>query len=60
MLSELRRLLTISGTSPAHKKPVSFMPVNINDVIKSALFMVSAQYENHGVVIETNLDEILE
>jgi hypothetical protein len=22
--------------------------------------MVSAQYENHGVVIETNLDEILE
>jgi len=39
------------------QKPVSFMPVNINDVIKSALFMVSAQYENHGVVIETNLDE---
>lgn len=39
------------------QKPVSFAPVNINDVIKSALFMVSAQYENHGVVIETTLDE---
>jgi len=39
------------------QKPVSFVQVNINDVIKSALFMVSAQYENHGVVIETNLDE---
>ncbi|HOZ15775.1 MAG TPA: tetratricopeptide repeat protein [Tenuifilaceae bacterium] len=39
------------------QKPVSFVQVNINDVIKSALFMVSAQYENHGVIIETNLDE---
>lgn len=39
------------------QKPVSFVQININDVIKSALFMVSAQYENHGVIIESNLDE---
>lgn len=41
------------------QKPVAFTSVNLNDVVKSALFMVSAQYENHGVIIETNLDENL-
>ena len=41
------------------QKPVTFSTVNINDVVKSALFMVSAQYENHGVTIETSLDENL-
>ncbi|MGE0076336.1 MAG: tetratricopeptide repeat protein [Bacteroidales bacterium] len=39
------------------QKPVSFIQININDVIKSALFMVSAQYENHGVTISTDFDE---
>lgn len=39
------------------QKPLAFSQVNINEVIKSALFMVSAQYENHGVTIETYLDE---
>jgi len=41
------------------QKPVSFTMVNLNDVIKSALFMVSAQFENHGVTIETSLDETI-
>ncbi len=41
------------------QKPVAFTSVNLNDVVKSALFMVSAQYENHGVTIETKLDENL-
>lgn len=39
------------------QKPVTFSSVNLNDVVKSALFMVSAQFENHGVTIETSLDE---
>ncbi len=41
------------------QKPVTFSSVNLNDVVKSALFMVSAQYENHGVTIETVLDKSL-
>ncbi|HPD96527.1 MAG: tetratricopeptide repeat protein [Bacteroidales bacterium] len=39
------------------QKPVSFTYVNINDIVKSSLFMVSAQYENHGVTINLDLDE---
>lgn len=39
------------------QKPVSFIQININDVVKSALFMVSAQYENHGVTIDATFDE---
>jgi len=39
------------------QKPVSFEQISINEVIKSALFMVSAQYENHGVTIDVRLDE---
>lgn len=41
------------------QKPVTYSSVNLNDVVKSALFMVSAQFENHGVTITTSLDENL-
>lgn len=39
------------------QKPMSFTQINLNDVVRSSLFMVSAQYENHGVNIQTKLDE---
>lgn len=39
------------------QKPVTFTQININDVVNSSLFMVSTQYENHGVKMEVTLDE---
>jgi len=39
------------------QKPITFTQININDVVRSSLFMVSTQYENHGVKIEAKLDE---
>lgn len=39
------------------QKPINYEQVNVNDVVSNALFMVSAQYENHGVSLTKSLDE---
>lgn len=39
------------------QKPITYEQVNVNDVVRNALFMVSAQYENHGVSLTIELDE---
>lgn len=42
------------------QKPVSFVRVDINEVVRSALFMVQTQYQNHGITIDTYLDESID
>ncbi|QKG79629.1 tetratricopeptide repeat protein [Tenuifilum thalassicum] len=41
------------------QKPVAFTSVNLNDVVNSALFMVTTQFENHGIEVQKSLDENL-
>lgn len=39
------------------QKAITYEQININEVVRNALFMGSAQYENHGILLTTELDE---
>ncbi len=39
------------------QKPIAFEPVNLNEIISNALQMVGNQYQNQGIVIETELTQ---
>lgn len=41
-------------------KPASFESVDLNDIINSALLMVSAQFKSHSITLNLNLSETIE
>lgn len=41
-------------------KPASFESVNVNDIINSALLMVSAQFKSHSIVLNLSLSDTIE
>lgn len=41
-------------------KPASFQRVDVNDIINSALLMVTAQFKSHSIMLNLNLSDIIE
>lgn len=59
-VDRIKKIIDHTRTFSRSHKPASFERVNINDVINSTLVMVDAQYRNHNVNLEVDLDTELE
>jgi len=59
-VDRIKKIIDHTRTFSRSHKPASFERVNLNDVINSALVMVDAQYRNHNVTLEVELDPNIE
>lgn len=59
-VDRIKKIIDHTRTFSRSHKPASFERVNLNDVINSALVMVDAQYRNHNVILEVDLDPKIE
>ena len=56
-VDRIKRIIDHVRNFSRAQKPISFEQTNVNDVVRNALFMVSAQFESHGVRLTAQLDE---
>jgi C4-dicarboxylate-specific signal transduction histidine kinase len=55
-VDRIKKIIDHTRTFSRSHKPASFERVNLNDIISSALVMVDAQFKNHNVELEVELD----
>lgn len=56
-VDRIKRIIDHVRNFSRAQKPISFEQTNVNDVVRNALFMVAAQFENHGVKLTSQLDD---
>jgi signal transduction histidine kinase len=59
-VDRIKKIIDHTRTFSRSHKPASFERVDVNEVINSALIMVSAQFENHNIQLNLNLSSSID